>query len=198
MTTVVVIGGGHNGLAAAFYLAKAGLKPLVLEARETVGGGAVTSELFPGFRCPTLAHHTSIWTDTSRDMDLAGHGLELLRPDVETFAPDLDGPPLVVYGDDRRTEIVEDYSDVTMEDLIPQEDLVVTLSHGGYAKSQPWSRQCWHPRHRVSTVPTPATCGTCSTPAGNFEHSANVTAIGCCDGCRCLLPTSRAHGSNLI
>ena len=103
MTQIIIIGAGHNGLAAAFYLAKAGLKPLVLEARETVGGGAVTGELHPGFRCPTLAHHTSIWTDTSRDMDLAGHGLELVRPDVETFAPDLDGPPLVVYGDDRRT-----------------------------------------------------------------------------------------------
>ena len=47
---VVIIGAGHNGLVAAFYLAKAGLKPLVLERRETVGGGAITGELHPGFR----------------------------------------------------------------------------------------------------------------------------------------------------
>lgn len=103
MTDVLIIGGGHNGLAAAFYLAKAGLKPLVLEARESVGGGAVTSELHPGFTCPTLSHHTSIWTQVVRDMDLPRHGLEFLQPHVETFAPGLDGPPLVVYGDAGRT-----------------------------------------------------------------------------------------------
>lgn len=103
MTEVVVIGGGHNGLAAAFYLAKAGLKPVVLEARDMVGGGAVTSELHPGFKCPMLSHHTSLSTDVSRDMDLARQGLEFLRPAVKTFAPDLDGPALVVYEDERRT-----------------------------------------------------------------------------------------------
>jgi len=101
--SIIIIGGGHNGLAAAFYLAKAGLKPIVLEARDTVGGGAVTSELHPGFNCPTLSHHTSIWTQVVRDMDLSRHGLEFLQPGVETFAPGLDGPPLVVYGDSRRT-----------------------------------------------------------------------------------------------
>ena len=54
MTQVVIIGGGHNGLVAAFYLAKAGLKPLVLERSDHIGGGAITTEISPGFRCPTL------------------------------------------------------------------------------------------------------------------------------------------------
>ena len=53
---IVIIGGGHNGLVTAFYLAKAGYKPLVLERRAQVGGAAVTDEFHPGFRCSTLAH----------------------------------------------------------------------------------------------------------------------------------------------
>jgi phytoene dehydrogenase-like protein len=101
--TVIIIGAGHNGLAAAFYLAKAGFKPLVLEQRDAVGGGAITGDLHPGFRCPTLAHHTSIWADVVWEMDLPRHGLEFLTPGVEVFAPGLDGPPLIVYDDERRT-----------------------------------------------------------------------------------------------
>src|SRR5947209_875036 len=53
---VVIIGGGHNGLVTAFYLAKAGFKPLVLERRTQPGGAAITEEFHPGFRCSTLAH----------------------------------------------------------------------------------------------------------------------------------------------
>ena len=52
---IIIIGAGHNGLVAAYYLAKAGLKTLVLERREMVGGGAITEEFHPGFRCSTLA-----------------------------------------------------------------------------------------------------------------------------------------------
>ena len=102
--TVLIIGGGHNGLAAAFYLAKAGLKPLVLEQGRTVGGGALTEEIHPGFHCPTLTHHTSIRADLASDMQLARHGLAWLSPAVEAFAPALDGPPAIVYSDERRTE----------------------------------------------------------------------------------------------
>ena len=103
MSRVIVIGAGHNGLTAAFHLAKAGLKPLVLEAREVVGGGAVTSDLHPGFRCPTLSHRTLLRSDLVREMDLERRGVELLRSPVDVFAPSLDGPPLTIYADDGRT-----------------------------------------------------------------------------------------------
>ena len=53
---VVIIGAGHNGLIAAFYLARAGFAPLVLERRDVVGGIAATEEIHPGFRCPSLVH----------------------------------------------------------------------------------------------------------------------------------------------
>jgi phytoene dehydrogenase-like protein len=112
MHDVVIVGGGHNGLAAAFYLAKAGLKPLVIERRDIVGGGAITSELHPGFRCPTLTHSTGLlWNDVARDMDLARHGVEFLASDAQVFAPGLDGRALVLYNDIRRSaESIRAYS----------------------------------------------------------------------------------------
>ncbi|WP_289465351.1 FAD-dependent oxidoreductase, partial [Klebsiella pneumoniae] len=60
MRDVIIIGGGHNGLVAAAFLARAGLKPLVLERAGQIGGCAITSEIAPGFRCPTLAHRAAI------------------------------------------------------------------------------------------------------------------------------------------
>jgi phytoene dehydrogenase-like protein len=101
MDSVIIIGAGHNGLSAAFYLAKAGLKPIVLERRETVGGGAVTGEVYPGFRMPVLAHHTPIRETVAREMNLAAHGLELLVPPARLFVPGADGRALVLYDDVR-------------------------------------------------------------------------------------------------
>ena len=62
-----------------------------------VGGGAITSELHPGFRVPTLSHHLLLWADIARDMALQRHGVEFLTPDVEVFAPALDGRALTLY-----------------------------------------------------------------------------------------------------
>src|SRR5580698_1831676 len=76
---VLIIGGGHNGLITAFYLAKAGFKPLVLERRRQVGGAAITDEFHPGFRCSTLAHSAGpIRPDIVRDMQLDKHGLRII------------------------------------------------------------------------------------------------------------------------
>ena len=56
---MVIIGGGHNALVAAFYLAKAGMNPLVLERRTQIGGGAITSEIAPGFQCPAVSRRAA-------------------------------------------------------------------------------------------------------------------------------------------
>ncbi len=86
---IIIIGGGHNGLVAACYLAKAGLKTLVLERREIVGGGAVTEEIHPGFRCSTLAHAAGpLFPHVVKDLNLARHGLEMIKPEVRVLALD--------------------------------------------------------------------------------------------------------------
>jgi len=100
---VIIVGGGHNGLVAAFYLAQAGFKPLVLERRAQVGGAAITEEFHPGFRCSTLAHNTGpLRADIVRDMQLEKHGLKLTTPDVSTVSLLPDGRSLVLYSDPRK------------------------------------------------------------------------------------------------
>ncbi len=97
---IVIIGGGHNGLITAFYLAKAGYKPLVLERNAQVGGAAITDEFHPGFRCSTLAHTAGpIRPDIVHDMQLEKHGLRFITPDacVTTLSPD--GRALTLYQD---------------------------------------------------------------------------------------------------
>ncbi len=102
---VVVLGAGHNGLVAAFYLAKAGFRPLVLERRPTVGGCATTEEFHPGFRCSRLAHSAGpVRSDIVRDMDLARHGLKTFTPDVRVLSLSPDGRPLALYGDTARSQ----------------------------------------------------------------------------------------------
>jgi phytoene dehydrogenase-like protein len=101
---VVLIGGGHNALITAFYLAKGGFKPLVLERREVVGGGAVTEEFHPGFRASTLAHTLGpLRPDIARDMRLQKFDLQIFRPDPRVFAPAPDGRGLLFYDDAAKT-----------------------------------------------------------------------------------------------
>src|SRR5215207_10936052 len=100
----IVVGGGHNGLVAAAYLGKAGLRTLVLERRPSVGGAAATSELAPGVRVPRLAHTVGrLRPSVVRDLDLRSHGLRLVAPDVRVFAPQPDGRAVTLWSDQART-----------------------------------------------------------------------------------------------
>ncbi len=101
---VVIIGGGHNGLVTAFYLAKAGFRPLILERNAQVGGAAVTDEFHPGFRCSTLSHAAGpIRPDIVRDMQLEQHGLKLITPEVAVTALSPDGRALSLFQDAGRS-----------------------------------------------------------------------------------------------
>jgi len=100
---VVIIGGGHNGLVTAFYLAKAGFKPLVLERRSIVGGAAVTEEFSSGFHCSTLAHSAGpLLPEIVREMQLERHGLKLITPEIGVTALSPDGRALMLYNDAKR------------------------------------------------------------------------------------------------
>jgi len=94
----VVVGAGHNGLACACYLAKGGLKVLVLERRRRVGGAAVTEEFHPGFRNSAAAYTVSLLNPkVIRDLRLAEHGLRIVERPLANFLP-LDGGYLKVGG----------------------------------------------------------------------------------------------------
>jgi phytoene dehydrogenase-like protein len=100
---VIIIGGGHNGLTAAAYLARAGRKVLVLERRHVVGGAAVTEEVFPGFRFSVCSYVVSLLRpEIIRELDLPRHGLEILPLDG-TFTPMPNGDYLWRVNDHART-----------------------------------------------------------------------------------------------
>lgn len=94
---VLVVGGGHNGLICACYLARAGLDVTVLEQRAVAGGAVHTEERLPGYRFDTcsVAHNMLNLTDIIQDLDLARYGLRYQEMDPFTIAPQANGrPPL--------------------------------------------------------------------------------------------------------
>src|SRR5690349_8010295 len=104
MRDTIIIGGGHNALTAAFYLAKAGKKPLVLERRAVVGGCATSEEFATGYRASTLAHTLGpLRPAIVRDMQLERRGVQFVRPDPRLVALSGDGRALIFSTDVART-----------------------------------------------------------------------------------------------
>src|SRR5204863_4659047 len=94
----VIIGGGHNGLTCACYLAAGGLKVAVFERRGIVGGAAVTEEFHPGFRNSTASYTVSLLDAAIiRDLRLAEHGLTIVERPFANFLP-LPGPAYLKVG----------------------------------------------------------------------------------------------------
>ncbi len=99
----IIIGGGHNGLVAAAYLARAGKKTLVLEQRHVLGGAAVTEEIYPGFKYSVCSYVVSLLRpEIIRDLELPRHGLRIL-PLESTFTPLPDHDYLVRWADHDHT-----------------------------------------------------------------------------------------------
>jgi phytoene dehydrogenase-like protein len=100
----IIVGGGHNGLVTAAYLARAGLRVLVLERRHIVGGACVTEEVWPGYRVSTAAYLCGLLQPRIlRDLELERFGYEILPKDPASFSPFPDGRRLFLWRDDRRT-----------------------------------------------------------------------------------------------
>ncbi|HKP36415.1 MAG TPA: NAD(P)/FAD-dependent oxidoreductase [Pyrinomonadaceae bacterium] len=129
---IIIIGAGHNGLVAAFYLAKAGFKPLVLERREMVGGACVTEEFHPGFRCSTLADSAGpLLPQILKDLQLERHRLEIINSPARVCALNPDGPPVTIYRDDERT--VSELARISEKDAASYPEFVTSFSRIGRA-----------------------------------------------------------------
>ncbi|MBE1528527.1 phytoene dehydrogenase-like protein [Sphingopyxis sp. OAS728] len=101
----LIIGAGHNGLVCAFYLAKAGLKVRIVEARDVVGGAAVTEEFAPGFRNSVASYTVSLLQPkVIADMKLADHGYRVIERPISNFLPQEDGGYLKLGGGLERTQ----------------------------------------------------------------------------------------------
>jgi phytoene dehydrogenase-like protein len=104
MTDAIVVGAGVNGLTAANYLARGGMKVVVLEARKVIGGLASTHEFAPGFRASVGPENCGLLLpEVIGDLDLGRHGLELLTPDEVSFVPAREGAGLLLWRDAARS-----------------------------------------------------------------------------------------------
>jgi phytoene dehydrogenase-like protein len=127
---VVIIGGGHNGLVAAAYLARGGLSVRVLERREMLGGACVTEELWPGYKVSTASYLCSLMQDRIiRELDLPRYGYRVYAKDPAFFTPFPDGRHLTMWQDQKRTcDEIAKFSRKDAENYPRYEDFVEKLA----------------------------------------------------------------------
>jgi phytoene dehydrogenase-like protein len=127
----IIIGGGHNGLVTACYLARAKWKVLVLERRYIVGGACVTEErTFPGFKVSTAAYVNSLFRpEIVRDLSLKSYGFELLERDPASFSPFLDGRYLMLGGSpEMNVREISKFSDADARNYPRYEEMLMRVA----------------------------------------------------------------------
>ncbi len=157
---VIVVGGGHNGLACAAYLARAGRKVLVLERRYVLGGAAVTEEIYPGFKYTVCSYVVSLLRpEVIRELELAKHGLQI-HPLDHVFVPKEDGDHLISYPDpaQARDELKRHSArDAEMMPLIPCSARMMSVSKYSAKKSSALMTMIFDNSWKVS-LPRPCRC----------------------------------------
>ena len=129
---IIIIGAGHNGLVTAYYLAKAGLNPLVLERRAIVGGACITEAIHPGFRSSTLASSTGpLLPHIFTDLQLERHDVEFIKPIVRVCALNPQGPPICIYEDAMRT--ASELTAASTRDAERYPEFIATFARIGHA-----------------------------------------------------------------
>ena len=108
---VTIVGGGHNGLVCAAYLAKAGLKVCVLERRQVIGGATVTEEIWPGFKISRASYVPAVLNEIVEELELVRFGLRMGQIDPKNFIPFPNGRSLFTYASHEMTaKAIEEFS----------------------------------------------------------------------------------------
>lgn len=139
---IIIIGGGHNGLVCASYLARAGHQVLLLEARDLLGGAATSEEIFPGYFAHTGSHYANLLhSKVLDDLNLQSHGLMFQESPVKLFAPQINGSSLTLWQDINRTveniALLNDKDAAAYPAFVESMQLMSGVLHSSFLKSPP-------------------------------------------------------------
>ena len=196
---VIIVGGGHNGLVCAWYLARAGLKVTVLERRGVVGGAAVTEEFHPGFRNSVASYTVSLLNPkVIADMALADHGLRIVERKVANFLP-LNDRDYFIVGEGRTAQEVARFSEKDAARLPEYNARLEVIADAGFIDVIAAGCDAGVGPSTPETCSRMPACADASQAErwGRGSSSAPVRWCGSIPPARCWCTVSPAHRENI-